>query len=102
MDVYKEQCLNMNMLVWLDEHGNQVYKEMKRKNKTIDYFKISNKDALYVAQFFDVTTWWKEHEAKFPELAISASIILGKPTHNAFQERVFSRGTYTDTKLKRI
>jgi hypothetical protein len=49
-----------------------------------------------------VLQWWKViGRNKFGELGIAASIYLGKPTHNAFQERVFSRGTYTDTKLKK-
>jgi guanylate kinase len=34
-------------------------------------------------------------------LTPGASIFLGKPTHNAFQERVFSRGTYADSNLKK-
>ena len=45
--------------------------------------------------------WWKIKESLYPELAVGACIVLGKPTHNAFQERVFSRGTYTDTKLRK-
>lgn len=28
-------------------------------------------------------------------------MFLGKPTHNGFQERVFSRGTYVDGKLRK-
>ena len=45
--------------------------------------------------------WWKIKETTYPELAVGACIVLGKPTHNAFQERVFSRGTYTDSKLRK-
>ena len=40
-------------------------------------------------------------QVKYRHLSTTALIFLGKPTHNAFQERVFSRGTYTDTKLKK-
>jgi hypothetical protein len=67
----------------------------------VETYRITCGDALYVSKFFDVTKWWMKHETKFPELAMGASILLGKPTHNAFQERVFSRGTYSDTKLRK-
>lgn len=63
--------------------------------------RIELEDALYISQFFDSVKWWQQHENIYPELAAAASILLGKPTHNAFQERVFSRGTYTDTKLRK-
>jgi hAT family C-terminal dimerisation region len=60
------------------------------------------KDASYTSKFFDVLQWWKVEGSKnFEMLASVAIIFLGKPTHNAFQERVFSRGTYCDTKLKK-
>ena len=56
---------------------------------------------MYISKFFDSVKWWQQHENIYPELAAAASILLGKPTHNAFQERVFSRGTYSDTKLRK-
>jgi hypothetical protein len=66
---------------------------MKEK-KSIQYGKITkNVDAFYVSKFFSCMTWWKLNEKKYPELAVAANIVLGKPTHNGFQERVFSRGT---------
>jgi hypothetical protein len=101
MEEYKETCSKMDMLAYLEDNGNEEYKKMKKSNK-LDYKKIIEfEDAVYVSKFFDVTKWWKEHEQKYPELALAANIILGKPTHNAFQERVFSRGTYADTKLRK-
>jgi hypothetical protein len=33
--------------------------------------------------------------------SICALIVLAKPIHNGFQERVFSRGTFTDDQLQR-
>jgi hypothetical protein len=100
MDEYKNFCIDIDMAIYLHENGNDLYKTMVAK-KTIETIKIEWGDALYVSKFFDVTKWWMKHESKFPELAMGASIILGKPTHNAFQERVFSRGTYSDTKLRK-
>jgi hypothetical protein len=32
---------------------------------------------------------------------LAVCIILGKPSHNGFQERVFSQGTYRDDKLRK-
>jgi hypothetical protein len=101
MEAYQKECINMDMLDYLDVNGNELFKMME-KQKLIDYKKILEwEDALYISKFFDATKWWKDHDSKYPELALAATIMLGKPTHNAFQERVFSRGTYSDTKLRK-
>ena len=100
MEAYREECFKMSMTKYLDEKGNELYKTMLEKNQ-IDHVRIQKWDALYISKFFDVVQWWKDHEGTYPELAVAATITLGKPTHNAFQERVFSRGTYTDTKLRK-
>lgn len=100
MDAYKRLCMEMNMIEYLDLNGNDLYKTMKAKN-SLDAFKMDWDDALYYSKFFDATKWWMKHEQQFPELAMGATLILGKPTHNAFQERVFSRGTHTDNRLKK-
>lgn len=100
MEDYIEYCKGITMDKYLEVHGNDYYKDLVEK-KTLETIRIEKGDALYVSKFFDVTKWWMKHETQFPELALGASIILGKPTHNAFQERVFSRGTYADTKLRK-
>jgi hAT family C-terminal dimerisation region len=97
---YKVECRNMDMLQYLEENGNKLYKTMVA-NKKLEVDRILGNDALYVSKLFDATKWWQDHELKYPELTLAATILLGKPTHNAFQERVFSRGTYTDTKLRK-
>jgi hAT family C-terminal dimerisation region len=51
-------------------------------------------------KWFDVLKWWKSMNTKLPYMNKVAPIILGKPTHNAFQERVFSRGSYKDHNLR--
>jgi hAT family C-terminal dimerisation region len=64
--------------------------------------KIKDRDIMYVRERFDVSEWWRQiGSIKFPKLAISALIVLGKPSHNAFQERVFSVGNWTDSKLRK-
>jgi hypothetical protein len=100
MDMYRKECRNMSMTKYLEDNGNEYYNTMLKKN--IDHKRITEwQDALYVSKFFDSVKWWQDHASKYPELAAAATIILGKPTHNAFQERVFSRGTYSDTKLRK-
>lgn len=99
MEQYKAHCKSIVMSEYLEEYGNDFYKATVKSNK-IEEIRLTV-DALYVSKFFDVTKWWMKNEKKFPELAMGASVILGKPTHNAFQERVFSRGTYSDTKLRK-
>jgi hypothetical protein len=103
MKQYRKDCEKMDMMTWLDEHGNKKYEMEKKNNPNLLFIKISQgTDAGYTSQFFDVLQWWKiVGENKYGELAVAASIFLGKPSHNGFQERVFSRGTYTDTKLKK-
>jgi hypothetical protein len=99
MDQYKAYCKNIIMSDYLEEYGNDFYKATVKSNK-LETIRVQ-RDALYVSKFFDVTKWWMKNEKKYPELALGANVILGKPTHNAFQERVFSRGTYSDTKLRK-
>jgi hypothetical protein len=82
-------------------YGNDCYQKEKA---TIVFQRITYfKDAYYAFKFFDLYKWWHVFGKKrWPEMATAASIMLGKPTHNGFQERVFSRGTYTDTKTTAV
>jgi hypothetical protein len=92
---------SLNMVTILDEYGNERYKLDKKRNK-INYTMITLVNcAAYVGKYFDVLGWWMANNKLYPELAVRACLVLGKPTHNGFQERVFSRGTYQDTKLKK-
>ena len=101
MEEYREESGELDVLKWLNEHGNELYQSLKDKKNGIDFKKIKEHDVIYISNIFDVLEWWKIKEKTYPELAVGACIVLGKPTHNAFQERVFSRGTYTDTKLRK-
>jgi hypothetical protein len=99
---YIRYCKEMDIMLVLEEYGNDDYRTNGRK-KAIDIRKLSYyKDALYTNQYFDILLWWNVYgRNNYPLLMPGASIILGKPTHNAFQERVFSRGTYADSNLKK-
>lgn len=98
---YVHYCKNkMDVLGDLRKFGNEKYH--KEKNK-IDELRIKApiRDGHYAHKFFDVLKWWEIIGAKrWPCLSNAAAIILGKPSHNGFQERVFSRGTYFDDPLK--
>jgi hypothetical protein len=51
---------------------------------------------------FDIFGWWRMLGGnKFEFLEICTWIVLAKPIHNGFQERGFSRGTFTDDQLQR-
>jgi hypothetical protein len=58
---------------------------------------VTSKILLFVLMLL---SFWKDMCDKYEELGVAA-LVLGKPTHNAFKERVFIRGTYTNTKLKK-
>jgi hypothetical protein len=58
-------------------------------------------DPVKIASYFDVFGWWSnEGQARWPHIAGIVLVIFGKPYHNGFQERVFSRGTFMDSKLR--
>jgi hypothetical protein len=93
---------DINMEKRLDLFGNKDYFDEKRKETLRREKILKYRDPLYVSGLFDVLKWWAEvGVSSFPELATAAAVLLGKPTHNGFQERVFSRGTYADSNLKK-
>jgi hypothetical protein len=99
---YIKYCRDMNMMLTLEQYGNELYKNDILCN-LVNRSKISIYcDAIYVAKYFDLLMWWKQEGSRsFVEISCAALVLLGKPTHNAFQERVFSRGTYKDSVLKK-
>jgi hypothetical protein len=100
-DDYKYDCSKMQLLDYLMECGNDEYQTLI-KNGKLDLHELCKKiDLEYTTKISDVTVFWRMNKAKYFELAIAALISLGKPTHNAFQGRVFSRGTYTDNILQK-
>lgn len=62
--------------------------------------KINRIDLGYITKLNSITRFWKLNCNNYKDLSIAAGIVLGKPSHNAFQEQVFSQGTYADTLLK--
>ena len=68
-------------------------------NKTITKFEKDCAKGNYhaVGKYFDVLGWWHHHQNDNPRMYPSALLWLSKPTTNAFQERVFSLGSWFDS-----
>jgi hypothetical protein len=90
--------------------ANMDYVELIKKfpsklfnNKTFMVKQVTvKKDPIYTSSMFDVFGWWRDYgRNRFPRIELCALILFAKPIHNGFQERVFSRGTFTDDQLRR-
>ena len=114
MKEYRNEMVNLDIPKYMEQFGNDKYKKLKqnleKKNdklnsnhEKLDKKKISNDsyNINYIISLSNVLMFWKENQIKYKYLSTAALISLGKPTHNAFQERVFSRGTYQDHRLKK-
>jgi hAT family C-terminal dimerisation region len=101
-ETYYDECGRLDLEEYVLLYKNSKYDAVTKKGTEVLVDKIKNKiDLAYITSITDVTNYWKNNNLKYEELSVAALILLGKPTHNAFQERVFSRGTYTDTNLKK-
>ena len=104
VDEYVHYCrTKMDVVTDLRRFGNDVYADLIKKKQSIDESRIKEPfcDGHYANKYFDLLKWWELFGSKrWPCLGLAASIVLGKPSHNGFQERVFSRGTYFDDPLK--
>lgn len=97
---YEAYCKQISWPDVLAKHGNDKYKQLV-KGKDLKVGKLSV-NPRYTRSLFDVMGWWKNFGySMFPRMAVAASIMLPKAAHNAFQERVFSIGTFLDTKQQK-
>jgi hypothetical protein len=86
---YIKFCKDMNMLLVLEQNGNEVFKNDVECNHVNRSKIIKGTDAVYVAKYFDLLLRWKQEGSRsFAEVSCAALVMLGKPNHNAFQERV--------------
>ena len=71
----------------------------KWDNETITKFEKDCAKGNYhaVGKYFDVLGWWHHHQNDYPCMYPSALLWLSKPTTNAFQEHVFSLGSWFDS-----
>jgi hAT family C-terminal dimerisation region len=88
--------------VFLNEHPTESFKkELEQAAKDKEPAKVNKSSPSYAATRFDILHWWNTiGKGIYPKLAIGAPIILGKPAHNGYQERVFSIGKYCDNTLR--
>ena len=102
LDTYRNYVLKVDWLELLDHYPTKEYIDQRKKH-TFKPKNVKNaKSPRYTEQMFDVLGWWRGFGmTHYPKLGMAASIFLGKPCSNAFQERVFSRGTFTDHALRR-
>ena len=70
------------------------YKKWKPADKSRFLLACQDRDFLAVGKYFDVMAWWDHNKDNFPHVFPSAVIWLTKPATNAFQERVFSLGSW--------
>ena len=95
---FKRLCKRMDMATVLAQVGTKKYH--KTKDKQDLKIELENKLPKSFKDLFNVLHWWTQIGSNtFPHLHIAATLILGKPQHNGFQERVFSTGTYKDSRL---
>ena len=83
-------------------HHTTFIPKMNKDEKLKREYQISlqKKKVTDIWKHFDVLQWWGRHaQHKFPLLFPMASIVLGKPYTNAYQERCFSLASWFDGKL---
>jgi hAT family C-terminal dimerisation region len=84
-----------------EEYRKELVQEGKDRELQIPQAKVNKGLPSYASTRFGILHWW-QHIGKsvYPKLAIGAPIILSKPAHNGYQERVFSIGKYCDNTLR--
>jgi hypothetical protein len=97
---YVSFCKNIDWKEMCAKHGTEKYKKLLREQPA-EAGRCGVNPRL-TRTLFDVIGWWRNHGLKlFPRLAVGAFIVLAKVAHNGFQERVFSVGTFLDTKQQK-
>jgi hypothetical protein len=98
VDEYYKYITNVDYVDLIRRFPSPLYNEATFNLEQV----VQVKDPIYSASMFDVFAWWRTYgREKFKFIDLCALIVFGKPIHNGFQERVFSRGTFTDDQLRR-
>ena len=102
-DEFKSYVQCCKQMVWkevLAKHGTEKYYKLLA-TKAVNEQSL-NVNPRYTRTMFDVIGWWRfTGHRLFPRLAVAALIVLAKAAHNGYQERVFSIGTFLDTKQQK-
>ena len=97
---YVTFCRNIDWIEMCGKYGTEKHKKML-KEQPVEAKRCGVNPRL-TRTLFDVIGWWRNHGIKlFPRLGVGAFIVLAKVAHNGFQERVFSVGTFLDTKQQK-
>jgi hypothetical protein len=77
---YVKYCSDMNMMLVLEQYGNEAYTKDQEKNQINKSEITKYGDPVYVAKYFDLLLWWKEAGPKsFLEISCAALVMLGIP-----------------------
>ena len=96
-----ESKINGNWAAIICKFPSKTYLSERDKwdNDTMTKFKKDCAKGNYcaVGKYFNVLGWWHHHQNHYPHMYPSALLWLSKPTTNAFQERIFSLGSWFDS-----
>ena len=96
-----ESKINGNWVAIICKFPSKTYlsEHDKWDNKTITKFEKGCVKGNYhaVGKYFNVLGWWHHHQNDYPCMYPSALLWLSKPTINAFQECIFSLGSWFDS-----
>ena len=96
-----ESKINGNWVAIICKFPSKTYlsKHNKWDNDTMTKFKKDCAKGNYcaVSKYFNVFGWWHHHQKDYPHMYPSALLWQSKPTTNAFQEFVFSLGSWFDS-----
>jgi hypothetical protein len=100
IDKYFLHCRSIDWVKTLEEHPSEKYVK-EEVTAAVAENDTQLKNPLYLAHRFDVLSWWRKvGSIMFPFMSVGAPIILAKPAHNGYQERVFSLGKFCDSPLR--
>jgi hAT family C-terminal dimerisation region len=100
LDQYVTLCSKLDIRSSIEMYSSNLFNKKVVMERTEWDLLEKTVDAGFAYKYFDLLLWWKEKKESFFYLSVASAIILGKPVHNGYQERVFSRGVYVDTKLR--
>jgi hypothetical protein len=101
VDKYYLHCRSMDWLKTLEQYPTENYEGREEVELLCSLNDTHIKTPLWLAHRFDVLAWWRKvGMLLFPLMAVGAPIILAKPAHNGYQERVFSLGKFCDSPLR--
>jgi hypothetical protein len=98
VDDYYNYITNVDYVDLIQRYSSALYNEATFNRDQV----LQVKDPIYLASMFDAFAWWRSYgRESFKFIELCDLIVFVKPIHNGFQERVFSRGTFTDDQLRR-